>query len=434
MANAIQNPLYGIQVGSIFKESGKHGASVLKPGLTNFNHQPSSTASMSGTSQYIYTDQMNQGSLTAAGSYGVSGLAKISGAVAGYIGNTTAKSGNSLSINMNLIKWAGVEHIKFNEITPGELLAGLQNNAQAAARRALEAFVKLQKADKHSKDKHSKDKDSKEKLQAEWISASKAFYESFGAGLVVGVLWGGWGTVKLDFTEDNKESKWEGGGNASFSYAGAGAALDLAATYGHTEDTIGKLATAKLDYFVNGACVEADIKGWFNGLQAIATTGLSNLGKERVSQAAAMAGQLKPPKIPGFNKPEPEKQLTDLHTFVKKLPVLDAAETWTFDASADCYRTDAVRTIRTKKVPRNHVKAEATEHHPAQVEVYYEDIPVGYWSTTKFSGALPAKRVHELSDRVEKLQAAVKFAREEANSAETADQRMGDAVFGYLFA
>jgi hypothetical protein len=128
-----------------------------------------------------------------------------------------------------------------------------------------------------------------------------------------------------------------------------------------------------------------------------------------------------------------EKQLTDLHTFVKKLPVLDAAESWTFDASADCYRTEAVRTIRTKKVPRNHVKAEATEHHPAQVEVYYEDIPVGYWSTTKFSGALPAQRVHELTDRVEKLQAAVKFAREEANSAETTDQQVGDAVFGYLF-
>ena len=129
-----------------------------------------------------------------------------------------------------------------------------------------------------------------------------------------------------------------------------------------------------------------------------------------------------------------EKQLTDLHTFVKKLPVLDAAESWTFDASADCYRTDAVRTIRTKKVPRNHVKAEATEHHPAQVEVYYEDIPVGYWSTTKFSGSLPARRVRELIARVEKLQAAVKFAREEANGAEVTDQRVGDAVFGYLFA
>ncbi|MDF3297897.1 DUF7873 family protein [Streptomyces tropicalis] len=128
-----------------------------------------------------------------------------------------------------------------------------------------------------------------------------------------------------------------------------------------------------------------------------------------------------------------EKQLTDLHAFVKKLPVLDAAESWSLDPSTDWWKTDAVRTIRTKKVPRNHVKAEATDKHPAQVEVYYEDVPVGYWTTVKFSGALPARRVNELLDRVEKLQQAVKYAREEANSAEVGDQRVGDAVFGYLF-
>jgi hypothetical protein len=128
-----------------------------------------------------------------------------------------------------------------------------------------------------------------------------------------------------------------------------------------------------------------------------------------------------------------EKQLVDLHTFVKKLPLLDAAEDWTFEESADCWRTDQVRTIRTKKVPRNHVKAEATEKHPAQVEVYYEDIPVGYWTTVKFSGALPARRVNALLDRVEKLQHAVKFAREEANGAEVTDQTTGEVVFGYLF-
>lgn len=51
----------------------------------------------------------------------------------------------------------------------------------------------------------------------------------------------------------------------------------------------------------------------------------------------------------------------------------------------------------------------------------------------KFSGALPARRVNELAKRVEKLQRAVKFAREEANGAEVTDQRVGDAVFGYLF-
>ena len=51
----------------------------------------------------------------------------------------------------------------------------------------------------------------------------------------------------------------------------------------------------------------------------------------------------------------------------------------------------------------------------------------------KFSGALPARRVNELLDRVERLRDAVKFAREEANGAEVTDQRVGDAVFGCIF-
>ncbi|MFC3493267.1 DUF7873 family protein [Glycomyces rhizosphaerae] len=127
-----------------------------------------------------------------------------------------------------------------------------------------------------------------------------------------------------------------------------------------------------------------------------------------------------------------EKQLAELQSFVKALPVLDAGESWTFNDASDAFATDPVKTVRTKKIPRNHVKAEATEEHPAQVEVYYEDIPVGYWTTVKFSGAAPAKRVVQLSDRLEKLQLAVKFAREEANGTEVVDEKIGDKVFGYL--
>jgi hypothetical protein len=127
-----------------------------------------------------------------------------------------------------------------------------------------------------------------------------------------------------------------------------------------------------------------------------------------------------------------EKQLTDLHTFVAKLPVLDASESWNYDQAADCWATEPVQTTKTKKIPRNHVKAEATEKHPAQVEVYYEDVVVGHWRTVKFSGALPASRVKELLDRVDKLQQAVKFAREEANNTEVTDQRIGERFFAYL--
>lgn len=129
-----------------------------------------------------------------------------------------------------------------------------------------------------------------------------------------------------------------------------------------------------------------------------------------------------------------EKQLADLHTFVKKLPILDASETWNLDPSTDTYATEPIQTLKTKKVPRNHVKAEATEHHPAQVEVYYEDVVVGYWRTIKFSGALPAKRINELLLRVQKLQHAVKFAREEANNIEVDEHKIGKRVFDYLFA
>jgi hypothetical protein len=128
-----------------------------------------------------------------------------------------------------------------------------------------------------------------------------------------------------------------------------------------------------------------------------------------------------------------EKQLVDLQTFIKKLPVLDASESWTFDPSADSWATEPLQTVKTKKIPRNHVKAEATEKHPAQVEVYYEDVVVGNWRTIKFSGALPTKRLNELLDRVEKLQEAVKFAREEANNLEVTEPKVGAKVLQYLF-
>lgn len=129
-----------------------------------------------------------------------------------------------------------------------------------------------------------------------------------------------------------------------------------------------------------------------------------------------------------------EKQLTDIHTFVAKLPTLDPAENWTKDSASGAYVTDVTRTVRSKKIPKNWVKAEATDRHPAQVEIFHEDVIVGTWATKKFSGALPSDRVSELLTRVEALQTAVKFAREEANNTDITDAKAGKAVFDYLFA
>lgn len=128
-----------------------------------------------------------------------------------------------------------------------------------------------------------------------------------------------------------------------------------------------------------------------------------------------------------------EKRLVDIQTFLSKLPTLDPAFTWRWDDAAGAYRTEPVRTNRTKKVPKNHVKAPATDKHPAQVEVFYEDDIVGYWDKTMFSGAVPVTQVREWQERAAKLQAAVKYAREEANGAEAVPQEVGAKVFQYLF-
>lgn len=128
-----------------------------------------------------------------------------------------------------------------------------------------------------------------------------------------------------------------------------------------------------------------------------------------------------------------EKQLVNINTFVNKLPTLDPASEWDYDDNNDVWVTKPVQTVKTKKVPRNWVKAEATEKHPAQVEIFHEDIVVGYWTKVDSSGAIPAKRKTELLSRVEKLITAVKFAREQANSLEVEDQYAGEKVFNYLF-
>jgi hypothetical protein len=143
-------------------------------------------------------------------------------------------------------------------------------------------------------------------------------------------------------------------------------------------------------------------------------------------------GEILLPDVPVATLLFLEKKLDSILETLRKLPVLDASEAWEFDDGSNAYRTAPAQTVRTKKIPRNHVKAEATDKHPAQVEVWYEDTVVGYWSTVKFSGAIAATEKRELLAKASKLREAVKVAREEANGTEVMDQKYGEKVFSYL--
>lgn len=126
----------------------------------------------------------------------------------------------------------------------------------------------------------------------------------------------------------------------------------------------------------------------------------------------------------------------EVRGLVETMPVLDPAQDWSESNSErqGIYETPVVRRHRTKKVNKVLELSPATDKHPAQVQLVAEDVLAGYWNEKKFSGAVPASRKAELVERVEDLIAAVKFAREKANDTEVTDLKVGEAVFGYLFA
>lgn len=127
-----------------------------------------------------------------------------------------------------------------------------------------------------------------------------------------------------------------------------------------------------------------------------------------------------------------EKQLQDLHTFVSHLPTLDPAEKWSWDDTSEVYRSESYGTVKTKKALKNHVKAEATDKHPAQVEVFTEDVRIGEWTVTKFNGSIPASEKTRMLERIRQLQEGVKFAREEANSIEVETKKIAKGLFDFV--
>lgn len=128
-----------------------------------------------------------------------------------------------------------------------------------------------------------------------------------------------------------------------------------------------------------------------------------------------------------------EKQLADLYSFVKAIPTLDPAKDWHASTQTNIWETDPVETISTKKISRPLVLYPHSDKHPAQVKEITDDVQVGKWLTKSFSGAVKATRMRQLRDRVETLQAAVKYAREHANTVEVVDTKIGKPIFDYLF-
>lgn len=128
-----------------------------------------------------------------------------------------------------------------------------------------------------------------------------------------------------------------------------------------------------------------------------------------------------------------EKELVHLRTLVEKTPNPDAALQWARDENQGFLVSNEVRVSRTKKVPRSMKTVESTEHHPAQVHVYTEDVPIGWVVKKSFSGALPEVDKRRLLHRISVLRDAVKSARSQANETAVSVTKVGHKVFDWCF-
>jgi hypothetical protein len=126
------------------------------------------------------------------------------------------------------------------------------------------------------------------------------------------------------------------------------------------------------------------------------------------------------------------RELDDVRKYLAELPTLDPAVRWRYDENVGAYVADPVTTHRTQKVLQNHIKYEATDRHPAQVETFTTDVVVGYWTLVRRSGALPAERKAELLQRVDVLRQAVREARQRAADVDVDEVNVARPVFDYL--
>jgi hypothetical protein len=124
---------------------------------------------------------------------------------------------------------------------------------------------------------------------------------------------------------------------------------------------------------------------------------------------------------------------------VDRLPVLSATADWEDDPALPrgVRRAAPHKTHRAARVKQVHVLAKNEvvdgKPFPGKFEPYETEKVVGYWTEVKTSGQLYVRDVQAMHRRGVQLLQAVRFAREEANTADVEEKHAGEAVLGYIF-
>ena len=130
-----------------------------------------------------------------------------------------------------------------------------------------------------------------------------------------------------------------------------------------------------------------------------------------------------------------EKKLRQVRAMLGAIPTLSPGNKWERDASKGegiWAMAHPEERVRTKKVIQHKVLYEATEQHPAQIEKWSEDTPIGKFIKNVWSGMKSPAEKSELLGRLDLLERAVKKARQRANSQEASKDKVGAQLVKFL--
>lgn len=135
-----------------------------------------------------------------------------------------------------------------------------------------------------------------------------------------------------------------------------------------------------------------------------------------------------------------EKELKQVRNLIETIPTLQPGIQWVEDKTAVAADNSTgiwraahpSKKLKTKQTVAHKILAPATDKHPAQIEKWTEQEPVGEFIEEVFSGMITPLKKSKLLANVTKLISAVKRSRMRANKAEVVSRSVGKELFAYI--
>jgi hypothetical protein len=174
-------------------------------------------------------------------------------------------------------------------------------------------------------------------------------------------------------------------------------------------------------------------KAWTELLDGTYT---QDIGNTRARADIVVDGQVLAKDVPVTTLMYLKKIWEDVCTFLAKLPTPDPSIEWVYDENQGYLRSKDEEIVqRTKKVPKTLVKFEPTERHPGQADVYQDEVAIGDYARTSFTGGCPYDVKASMIELAGKVRDAIKVAHEAANlTTEVEDQYLSQRLFDFVFA